>query len=135
MFTSAASNPRSGRDIDTEHGSGRADPEGLEFGRANPVDREGRPGRAHDRKSRSAKEGPRDHAWRHFATRPQKRNRLRPDFPPRPLTTLAPRNWGFTGLSPFSSPFSGPVTVFRGSRSSERLALGAKDIGHINRFV
>ena len=33
MFASEASNPRSGRDIDAEHGSGRADPEGTEFGR------------------------------------------------------------------------------------------------------
>ena len=35
MFASAASNPRSGRDIDAEHGSGTADPENIELGRVN----------------------------------------------------------------------------------------------------
>ena len=37
MFASAASNPRSGPDIDPEHGSGTADPEDREFGRVNPI--------------------------------------------------------------------------------------------------
>jgi hypothetical protein len=37
MFASEASNPRSGLDIDAEHGSGAADPEGVEFRCVNPV--------------------------------------------------------------------------------------------------
>jgi hypothetical protein len=39
MFASEASNPRSGRDIDAEHGSGTADPEGVEWRSVNPVAR------------------------------------------------------------------------------------------------
>jgi len=37
MFASEASNPRSGLDIDAEHGSGTADPEGVELRCVNPV--------------------------------------------------------------------------------------------------
>jgi len=39
MFASGASNPRSGRDIDAEHGSGTADPKDSEFGRVLPMAR------------------------------------------------------------------------------------------------
>ncbi len=39
MFASEASNPRSGRDIDAEHGSGSADPEDIEFRCVNPIAR------------------------------------------------------------------------------------------------
>jgi hypothetical protein len=37
MFASEASNPRSGRDIDAEHGSGTADLENIDGGCVNPV--------------------------------------------------------------------------------------------------
>ena len=120
----AARDPRSGLGLDAEHGSGTADPEGLEFGCGNPIDREGRPGRAQDRKSRSAKAGLRDHAWRHFAARPQDLNRLPPDFPPRPLTTLAPRNWGFTGRSPFSAMYYNFVRIHKSLRTTPAMAAG-----------
>jgi len=39
MFASETSNPRSGLDIDAEHGSGTADPEDREFGCVNPIAR------------------------------------------------------------------------------------------------
>jgi hypothetical protein len=41
MFASEASNPRSGRDIDAEHGSGTADLEDIELGCVNALPHKG----------------------------------------------------------------------------------------------